>query len=60
MGKKKKIEKSLRSYEKQKDLHKKKIETLGGKKPHLRWYWEKEIEEMDRQIIESKKKLKLN
>ena len=58
MGKKKKIKKSLESYEKQKLLHQQKIKEIGNNKPHLKGYWEKEIEEMDRQIIEAKRNLR--
>lgn len=54
MGKKKKIKKSMESFEKQKKKHEEKIRAYiesGGKNPKLIDYWKGEIE-----IFESKKK----
>jgi hypothetical protein len=57
MGKNKKIEKSIASFEKQKEEHIKKIEFYKGKNSTLIPYWEKEIEEIEEKIKKQKEKL---
>ena len=57
MGKKKKIEKSIASFEKQKEEHIKKIEIYEGKNSTLIPYWEKEIAEIEEKIKKQKEKL---
>jgi len=59
MGRKKKILKKLKTLEKQKLKHKEKIESYKGKGADvLKEYWEKEIDYMDAEILEQKRKLK--
>jgi len=58
MGDKKKIRKSIESFEKRIEEHKLKIEGYGGKKDYLKKYWEDEIKVFKRQKEEEEKKLK--
>jgi len=47
---KKKIEKQIAGLERQKKLHKKKIDTETGRKDTTHDYWKKEIAEFEKQI----------
>ncbi len=60
MGKKKKIEKSIKSFEKQIKKHKEKLEnyqTAGGKDYALIDYWEQEIERLKKFKEDEEEKL---
>lgn len=57
MDKKKKL-KTIESLEKQKEIHREKIRLYGKDKWYLQEYWEKQIAEFDRLILEEKKILK--
>ncbi len=58
MAKKKKILKSIESFQKRIDEHKKKIGEYGGKNEYLIGYWEKEIATFWAQKKEKEDKLK--
>ena len=57
MGKKKKIEKAIKSLERQIKKHKEKILEYQGKKDYLKDYWKGEIKNYKQQIEKLKKKL---
>jgi len=58
MGKKKKIEKSIESLEKQIEIHREKIRVHGGESDFVKDYWEKQIEIFEGVIRKKKGKLK--
>jgi len=60
MKSKKRIEKSIESFDKLIKEHKEKIEKFGNKKPWLKDYWEYQIEEFEHQKEKEEKKLKKN
>jgi hypothetical protein len=55
---KKRIEKSIESYEKLIQEHKGKKETYGGSKDYLKEYWEKQIKTFEKEREKQEKKLK--
>ena len=57
MDKKKRLKK-IKSLEKQKETHKRKIEAYKGSKDFLILYWEKQILDFEKQIDLEKKKIK--
>lgn len=57
MGKKKKILKSIESFKKQIEEHKRKVKEYGGKNYALLNYWEKEIKVREEQMEREKEKL---
>lgn len=57
MSKKKKILKSIESFEKQIKKHEKKIEDYEGSNEFIRDYWKKEIELRKKDIENAKDKL---
>ena len=58
MGKKKKIEKAIKSLEKQIKKHKEKILEYEGKKDYLKDYWEGEIKSFKKKKEELKEMLR--
>ena len=58
MGKKKKILKSINSFQKRIDEHKGKIEEYKGRNPYIVGYWTKEIKNLEKQKSEKEEKLK--
>ncbi len=56
MDKKKRLKK-IESLKKQKERHKKKINSYEGKNSYVIEYWEKEIKRFDDEISEETKKL---
>jgi hypothetical protein len=58
MKSKKKIEKSVESFERLIEEHKEKIEKYGNEQPWLTDYWGKQIEEFEKQKEKEKKKLR--
>lgn len=57
MKSKKKIEKSIESYDKLIEWHEDKIEKFGDEQPWLKNYWEKQIETLKDNREKEKKKL---
>jgi len=57
MGKKKKIEKSIESFKRQIEIHKEKIKEYSGDKDFLIDYWQKQIDEFEKQKTKREKKL---
>lgn len=61
MGKsKKRIEKSIESFEKLIEEHSKKINEYEGEKDYLKDYWEKQISTFEAEKVKQEKKLKKN
>ena len=60
MKNKKRIEKSIDSYDKLIEEHEEKIEKFGDEKPWLKNYWEREIETLEKNKEKQEKKLKKN
>jgi hypothetical protein len=58
MGKKKKLIKSIKSFEKQIEKHRQKIREYEGKDYVLKGYWKKEIEEREKQKKEKEERLR--
>ncbi|MEK6800551.1 MAG: hypothetical protein AABY05_01330 [Nanoarchaeota archaeon] len=57
MASKRKIEKSIESFEKRTAEHKEKIKEYEGPKDYLIDYWEKEIREFERKKTEKERKI---
>ncbi len=57
---KKRIEKSIESYDERIKEHQEKIENYGGPNDYVVKYWEKEIEKLKREKEKDEKKLKKN
>ena len=57
MKSKKRIKKSIESFDKLIKEHKEKIEKFGNERSWLKDYWEKQIEEFENQKEKVKKKL---
>ena len=57
MKSKKKIKKSIDSYDKIIEEHKQKIEKFGDEKPWLKNYWKNQIEEFEHQKEKEERKL---
>jgi hypothetical protein len=58
MGKKRKIKKSIQSFQKRIEEHEKKIEEYNGPKKYLIDYWKGEIERFKKQKTEKEEELK--
>jgi hypothetical protein len=58
MKSKKRIEKSIKSYDELIKEHEEKIEKFGDEKPWLKNYWENQIEEFEHQKEIEEKKLR--
>ncbi|MBS3098820.1 hypothetical protein J4462_01260 [Candidatus Pacearchaeota archaeon] len=54
----KRLEKGIKSIEKQIRLHKEKIKKFGREKDYLEGYWEKEIEDLKKRKENREEKLK--
>ena len=57
MGKKKKLKKSIESLQKQIEIHKEKIKQYSGPKEFLIDYWQKQIDEFEKQKKKRETKL---
>ncbi len=60
MGKNKRIKKRIEGLKRAKKEHQKKIEEYEGEDEYLVSYWEKEIENIDENILKEKRKFKKN
>ena len=55
---KKRLEKGIKSIEKQIKLHKEKIKKFGHEKDYLEKYWEREVEDLEKRKRDREEKLK--
>lgn len=60
MGRKKKLRKSIASFEDRIEEHEKKIELFGSENYAVKAYWETENERFRREIKKRRKKLRLD